>query len=281
MADSKLTALAALASASDDDVLYISDGGVSKSITIAALRAVLGQITIEEADGSPSILRKKLRVPNNTLTDVDADTAWFVPLLRRLGDVNFTSFTGLGGRVLQIKATEDVVEAVAPLGVTAAGTLAPQLNIAVNGNNLEFTPRPMESIMAFQTAPATNSVAISAALAEWPNSQRRQLVDLQYATQCRLVVRAVFGFAAGSKLALIYSTNGFTGFSYMDGTGVAAGGGAGPVAAIDAANVTADSGWVALHANAKTANCHVALASVGGDGTTVTQTIGVISARFR
>ena len=62
MADTKLSALTALAAASDDDVIYIVDGGVSKKITVGNLRAALGQITFVEVDGcNPGTRLRDLR----------------------------------------------------------------------------------------------------------------------------------------------------------------------------------------------------------------------------
>lgn len=253
--------------------------GITGSADTASLvykleQLTAGPVTFVEVDGVPSIARKILRLPNNTLIDVDANTAQFTPLFRRLSDVLFTSYSGLGGRSLQIKADESGVEAVAPYDLVSLSGV--QLTVVENAgaSQMELTVHPPAPIPYYWSVPPfTSTVAITTAVIEWPNNQRRQFVDLTYAVQARIVVRiATTAFTAGTKLAFQYSTDETT-WNYLDAA-------SGPSVLVATTNQVAVSAWVNLAAGAK-ADVFVRLVGVAGDNTVNSAVVGPIMLQVR
>lgn len=229
-----------------------------------------GAIEFSEVDGAPAILRKKLRLPNDTLTDVDADMVAFTPLLRRLADVLFTTYAGLAGRVLQVKADESGVEAVAPYDLVSLSTLL-ALTEDAGQNRVTLEVRPVPWNLTFNYG-STFSTAVPTSPVEMPNTQRRKFIDLTYATQARLVVRVVDAYSAGTQFAAQYSTDQTT-WNYLDAA-------SGPVVGVTSANTTQVSAWVNVTALAK-ADVYLRIVGLNGDSTTTARVVGTIDVQFK
>jgi hypothetical protein len=257
-----------------EQILFGSPINAATSVLNRITTLEAGAITFVEADGSPSLKRKVLRV-GGQLTDVDADIALLEWGVTQLKDWVGGPLSGKGGYALQVNTAGNGVDLVAPYDIESLS--GGQLVIALDAPNSRVTMAvspPAPIVIPWSTAPFTSSVAIAAGVTEWPNNNRRRKTVLTNALQARMsVMMGSTAFTAGTVLGVQYSLDGTSGWTYLDGA-------TGPNVAVSAANTCAAGAWVNLAALAK-ADVYLRLVGQGGTGTIEAASVGTIELQVR